>query len=168
MKIQDKVLLITSGLDTQSYILRRTLWDFLNIPGAAVIDPAYLMTTNIVLIDTNKEIILWQNIYRKKITKVENRMMATNFGPAYEQLNKIKIYSQLLSEIVGTEISNVIDPKPIEESNKKNVKSKIIKSGDDFEKQTIEKSLEKMEPFKPLKPPVRSRKIQDFDTVNEL
>ena len=165
----DKVLLITSGLDTQSYILRRTFWDFLNIPGAAVIDPAYMMTTNMVLVDVNKEVILWQNLYRKKITKVENRMMATNFGPAYEQLNKIKIYSTLLAEIVGIEVSNVIDPKPIEELQKgKKVKSKIMENGMDIEKRAIEKPIDEMEPFKPIKPPLRNRVLDNFDTVNQL
>src|SRR5574344_705975 len=36
----DYICLITTNIDIQNYVLRRTFWDFLNIPGAAVIDPA--------------------------------------------------------------------------------------------------------------------------------
>ena len=45
-------LLITSSIDSENYILRRTFWDFLNIAGATVIDPAYKISTYAVLVDT--------------------------------------------------------------------------------------------------------------------
>ena len=47
------VLLITSHIDAENYILRRTPWDVLNIPGASVIDPAYKISTYAVLINTD-------------------------------------------------------------------------------------------------------------------
>ena len=43
-------LLITSAVDSENYILRRTFWDFLNIPGATVVDPAYKISTYILII----------------------------------------------------------------------------------------------------------------------
>ena len=48
------VLLLTSAIDSENYILRRTLWDFLNIPGATVVDPAYKICTYAALVDTQK------------------------------------------------------------------------------------------------------------------
>src|SRR5574344_1792946 len=89
----DRVLIISSQTDVQNYFLRRTLWDFINIPGAAVIDPAYKMSTYAALIDVDKEQVLWQNTYYKNIASVENRMIATGFAPATQQLEKIKSYS---------------------------------------------------------------------------
>lgn len=89
----NKVLIISSQTDIQNYFLRRTLWDFLNIPGKTVIDPAYKMATYVALIDVDKEFVMWQHTYYKNISAMECRMIAQNFAPATEQLEKIKFYS---------------------------------------------------------------------------
>ena len=69
---QQYVLLITSTLDSENYVLRRTLWDFLNIAGATVIDPAYKISTYAVLVDTKTNAVLWSNTFYKTISVVES------------------------------------------------------------------------------------------------
>ena len=64
------VLLLTSAIDSENYILRRTLWDFLNIPGATVVDPAYKICTYAALVDTQKNNVLWSNTFYKTISVV--------------------------------------------------------------------------------------------------
>lgn len=110
----NKVLIITSQTDVQNYFLRRTLWDFLNIPGATVIDPAYKLSTYAALIDVDKEQVLWQNTYYKTISSRECRIIAQNFAPATEQLEKIKFYSSyLLSPDIASMVETSILPPPI-------------------------------------------------------
>lgn len=110
----NKVLIITSQTDVQNYILQRTLWDFLNIPGATVIDPAYKLSTYASLIDVEKEQVLWQGTYYKKIGSIENRMIAQNFAPATEQLEKVKFYSTyILCPEIARQIEAKILPAPI-------------------------------------------------------
>lgn len=110
----NKILVITSQTDVQNYFLRRTLWDFLNIPGATVIDPAYKLSTYAALIDVDKEQVLWQNTYYKKISSWESRMIAQNFAPATEQLEKVKFYSTyLLSPHIAKMVETSILPPPI-------------------------------------------------------
>lgn len=108
----NKVLVITSQTDTQNYFLRRTLGDFLNIPGASVICPAYKLSTFVSLIDVDKEQVLWQETYYKTISSMENRMIAGSFAPATEQLEKIKFYSSYLlsPNIAKTVESNILPP----------------------------------------------------------
>lgn len=107
----DKILIISSQTDVQNYFLRRTLWDFLNIPGAAVINPGYKLSTYVALIDVKKELVLWQNTYYKTIGSMENRIVAQNFAPATEQLEKIKFYSSyLFSPIVAKTVEAKILP----------------------------------------------------------
>lgn len=107
----NKLLVITSQTDVQNYILRRTLWDFLNIPGATVIDPAYKLSTYAALIDVDKEQVLWQNTYYKKISTLESRMIAQSFAPATEQLEKIKFYSMyFLSPTIASTVQAKIAP----------------------------------------------------------
>lgn len=88
-----QVLLITCNMDAQNYITRRTLWDFLDIPGATVLDPAFRLSTHINLIDSNNQIVLWQNTYQKLISSRENRIIPQSFGNSGEQLEKVKKYT---------------------------------------------------------------------------
>ena len=90
------VLLLTSAVDSENYILRRTVWDFLNIPGASVIDPAYKISTYAVLVDTNTNHVLWSNTFYKTISVVESRILTKGPSPQTEQLQKIRDYSRML------------------------------------------------------------------------
>jgi len=89
----DLILLVTANLDTQNYFLRRTLWDLLNIPGATVVDPALRVSTQVYLINPSNNTILWQENYQKLISSRENRIIAANYSPQTEQIERIKIYS---------------------------------------------------------------------------
>lgn len=89
----NNVLLITTNLDAQNYFMRRTFWDFINMPGATTIDPAYRLSTQVTLIDANNQIILWQQNYQKLISSRENRIIPEAFSPNAEQLEKVKKYS---------------------------------------------------------------------------
>lgn len=110
----NKVLIITSQTDIQNYMLRRTIWDFLNIPGATVIDPAYKLSTYAALVDVDKEQVLWQNTYYKSINTMEGRIIAQNFAPATEQLEKVRLYStSFLSPTVAGIVQSKILPPPI-------------------------------------------------------
>lgn len=104
----DMVLLISSQTDVQNYFLRRTIWDFLNIPGTTVVDPAYKLSTFITLVDVQKEEIIWQETYYKKIGSMESRIIAQNFAPATEQLQKIKTYSAVL---LAPTVANIVNLK---------------------------------------------------------
>lgn len=104
----NKVLVITSQTDVQNFFLRRTVWDFLNVPGTTVIDPAYKLSTYAALIDVDKEQVLWQNTYYRTISSMENRMVAQNFAPATEQLKKIKSYS---SYVFSPQVAMIVQSK---------------------------------------------------------
>ena len=105
-------LLITSYLDSENYILRRTFWDFLNIPGATVVDPAYKVCTYAALVDTQNNAVLWSNTFYKTISVVENRIIPRGPSPQTEQLQKIRDYSRMLCpEIAQNVQQNVLPPE---------------------------------------------------------
>ena len=114
------VLLITSYLDHENYVLRRTLWDFLNVPGATVIDPAYKISTYAVLIDTEKNKKLWSDTYYKTISTCENRIITRGASPQTEQLQKIKDYSKYISPQIAQNVQLNVLPSDVlaEESSK--------------------------------------------------
>lgn len=107
------VLLLTSSIDAENYILRRTVWDFLNIPGATVVDPAYKISTYGVLIDVKNNRKLWSDTYYKTISVCENRIISRGFSPQTEQLSKIKDYSRYICPQIARQIQMNILPEDI-------------------------------------------------------
>lgn len=90
----DLALMVTSNIDVQNYFLRRTIWDALNIPGATVVDPAYRVSTQVYLIDIRNKRIMWQHTYQKLISSRESRMVAVDYSPQTEQMERVKTYSE--------------------------------------------------------------------------
>lgn len=119
-KISDKtdakyILLITSYIDYENYILRRTVWDFLNIPGASVVDPAYKISTYAVLVDTKNNANLWSDTFYKTISVCENRIITRGPSPQTEQLQKIKDYSKLICPQIARNVQRNILPADLYE-----------------------------------------------------
>ena len=106
-------LLMTSYIDAENYILRRTPWDVLNIPGASVIDPAYKISTYAVLVDTEKNVKLWADTYYKTISVCESRIITRGASPQTEQLQKIKDYSRYLSPQIAQNVQEKVLPPDV-------------------------------------------------------
>jgi hypothetical protein len=105
------VLLMTSHVDAENYILRRTPWDILNIPGASVIDPAYKISTCAVLVDTENNSKLWSDTFYKTISVCENRIITRGASPQTEQLQKIKDYSKYISPQIAQKVQYAVLPE---------------------------------------------------------
>lgn len=113
------VLMMTSTLDSENYILRRTVWDFLNVPGATVIDPAYKICTYAALVDVQKNNVLWSNTFYKTISTVESRILTRGPSPQTEQLQKIRDYSRMLCPEIAQNVQLKVLPADVfaKESN---------------------------------------------------
>lgn len=107
------ILLMTSYVDAENYILRRTPWDFLNIPGASVVDPAYKVSTYAVLVDTNNSQKLWSDTYYKTISVCENRIITRGASPQTEQLSKIKDYSKYVCPQIAENVQKKVLPETV-------------------------------------------------------
>ncbi len=108
-------LLVTSAVDAENYVLRRTVWDFLNIPGASVVDPAYKISTYAVLVDTEKNSKIWSDTFYKTISVCENRIITRGPSPQTEQLQKIKDYSRYVCPQIARNVQRNILPADIYE-----------------------------------------------------
>ena len=117
---QQYVLLLTSTIDSENYVLRRTMWDFLNIAGATVIDPAYKINTYAVLVDTKNNAVLWSNTFYKTISVVESRILTRGASPQTEQLQKIRDYSRMVCPEIAqnVQVSVLTDAEYDKESYK--------------------------------------------------
>lgn len=107
------VLLMTSYVDAENYILRRTPWDVLNIPGASVVDPAYKISTYAALVDTEANSKIWADTFYKTISVCENRIITRGPSPQVEQLSKIKDYSRYISPQIARNVQRNILPADV-------------------------------------------------------
>lgn len=107
------VLLMTSYIDAENYILRRTPWDFLNVAGASVVDPAYKVSTYAVLVDTANNQKLWADTYYKTISVCENRIITRGSGVQTEQLSKIKDYSRYVCPQIAQNVQLNVLPETV-------------------------------------------------------
>lgn len=119
------VLMLTSTIDAENYILRRTFWDFLNVPGATVVDPAYKISTYAVLIDTYKNVKLWSDTYYKTISVCEHRIITRGPSPQTQQLEKIKDYSRQICPEIAQEVQAKILPYDVYQNESVKIKSDV-------------------------------------------
>lgn len=106
-------LLLTSAIDSENYILRRTVWDFFNVPGATVIDPAYKVNTYAALVDTKNNLVLWSNTFYKTISAVESRILTRGPSPQTEQLQKLRDYSRMLCPEIAQNVQLKVLPSDV-------------------------------------------------------
>ena len=102
------VLLLTSSIDANNYVMRRTWWTFFEIPGSSALDPALKINIYSVLIDTEQNIIVWSKTYQKTISTVENRIVPVGYTPQTEQLQHFKDYSVYLAPRVAQSLQDTL------------------------------------------------------------
>lgn len=110
----DAILLITSSVDVQNYIMKGTIWNLLNVPGADVVNPVHQIITNVMLVDVNSETIVWQHLYRKNLKARDNGMISVSFPPNNAHLKAVQDYSKAISH----QISNAVEEKMCAHSSK--------------------------------------------------
>ena len=115
------ILLLTTTVDAENYIMRRTVWDFLNIAGASVIDPAYKLNTYAVLVDTKNNTVLWSQTFYKTISACENRIITRGPSPQTVQLEKIRDYSRMICPEIAQNVQINVLPPDVYNSESKQV-----------------------------------------------
>lgn len=162
----NKVLIITSQTDTQNYILRRTFWDWINLPGGTVIDPVYKLATYAALIDVDKEEVLWQSTFYKNIGSMESRIIAGSFAPATEQLQKIRFYSEYcLSPQIAKIVQSKVAPEIIPAKPGNNV---VNVSDVKKEKETLPPDMQNIELKPKYLPPARAETNSWGEMINDI
>ncbi len=157
----DNILLVTSNIDPQSYILKGTIWNALNVSGVDVVNPVHQIVTNVALIDVKNETIIWQNLYRKNLKARDFSIIASSFAPNNQQLKAVSDYSKTLSHQVANSVEEHLCPYLYYDSlgNRYNRKSNsIIGKTKYYTKSTYNQYLGIDVPGAPLKDRYEKRK----------
>lgn len=96
------VLLINSYAINDKTVLRRNLWDILEIGSAFKLTYPFELKTNAVLTDCVNNIVMWSGKYTKDVSDTFGYYSASNQTQAMSQLEKIMLYS---SETISKNIS---------------------------------------------------------------
>ena len=127
----DYIMMVTSGLDVQSQFLKENWWSKWGISSSEPIRPTYKLTTLVTLIDAKTYSVVWQDIFARDIKSENLDLGIVQFSPSYSQLEKIKKYSQTMSEYVVNIVDKEVNPwlVPPEGPKAVQMKSKFINEG---------------------------------------
>ena len=127
----DYILMITSGLDTQTEFFKETWWSKWGISSSEPIRPNFKLATLVTLIDKKTYSIVWQDLYQREIRAKDMDLSLIQFSPSYSQLAKIKKYSKNMSEYVVNIVDKQVNPwiVPPEEPKAIEMKSRFINEG---------------------------------------
>jgi len=86
------VILISAYTLNNESAPKRDLWETLELTSAFNIAHPFILKTNVVLIDTVNNTVMWSKKYTKNISDNNEYFTAKNLSQAVSQLEKIKIY----------------------------------------------------------------------------
>lgn len=114
------VLVVSSSVVTNKNSLKRNIWEVLNVSTAFEISYPYRLETSVVLLDNVNDLVMWSNNFSTKIGTNDNYFMASNYAQAYDELEKIKLYSKtVIAPSASQNIMLRFFPKAIRPIDKK-------------------------------------------------
>ena len=125
------VLLVSSVVVTNKNLIKRSIWEVLEISSAFDIEQSYTLESGAVLLDNVNDIVMWNGSYKRILGK-NSGFIARNASQANSKLDALRMY---FSDMVAQDITqNVIlrfFPKTITplERKQKTDKKEIYKDG---------------------------------------
>lgn len=125
------VLLVSSVVVTNKNLIKRSIWEVLEISSAFDIEQSYTLESGAVLLDNVNDIVMWSGSYKRILGK-NSGFIARNASQANSKLDALRMY---FSDMVAQDITqNVIlrfFPKTITplERKQKTDKKEIYKDG---------------------------------------
>ncbi len=104
------LVVVTSGIDTQRDFLKPTLWNSLSVPGFDTVNPTQKVSVYAVLVDTNRESVLWEDIFAKNIRNNKMKNLDTTIAGNYEGMMRIKQYSKYISPEISSAVIAKVAP----------------------------------------------------------
>ncbi|MFI3300092.1 MAG: hypothetical protein R3Y28_01605 [Candidatus Gastranaerophilales bacterium] len=122
----DKVLLITSYIANSKGENRRNIWEVLEVSSAVKIPQKYVLSTKAILIDTTKNLIVFNEKHEETLSDIENIFYADELINGEKYLDNLEKYSKcLLSKNISQNINLLLFPKRIQPITKKEIKNSM-------------------------------------------
>lgn len=109
----NKLVIVTSGIDMQRDFLKPTLWNSLNVPGFDTVNPTQRISVYAILVDCNRERVLWEEIYAKNIRNNKMKNLDTTVSQNYEGMMRIKQYSKFVSPEISNAVLATVAPNSV-------------------------------------------------------
>lgn len=102
----NSVLLVSNSVVTEDSLMKRTVWEILELSSNLNISYPYTMHTDAVLLDTVNDLVMWRGGYIKKLNATDGSFTAEKASESYAKYGYMQAYSH---DILGKTIAqNVI------------------------------------------------------------
>ena len=111
----NSLLIISNNVPVNGAYVTRNVWEMLVLSTDFDISYPYEMETNVTLTDTVNDLVMWHDVYKKKISDSNDNFKAPNASDAYAKLEFFRMYSKdILSKIISQNIYLRFFPKTVE------------------------------------------------------
>ena len=111
----NSVLIISNDVPINGAYINRNVWEMLVLSTNFDISYPYEMETDVTLTDTVNDLVMWHDVYKKKIGDNNDNFKAPNASDAYAKLEYFKMYSKdILSKMIAQNIYLRFFPKTVE------------------------------------------------------
>ena len=111
----NSLLIISNNVPVNGAYVTRNVWEMLVLSTDFDISYPYEMETNVTLTDTVNDLVMWHDVYKKKISDSNDNFKAPNASDAYAKLEFFRMYSKdILSKIISQNIYLLFFPKTVE------------------------------------------------------
>lgn len=110
----NSVLLIYNFVTPKKENTKRDIYEVLDVNSSFDVQASNELKTEAVLINTNNDLVLWSATYRNILSDKLNHFKADTIPQAFEQLEKIKLYSKdILSKNIAQNVTLRFYPKVV-------------------------------------------------------
>lgn len=120
----NSLLIISNNVPVNGEYVTRNIWEMLVLSTDFDISYPYETVTNVTLTDTVNDLVMWHDVYKKKISDGNDNFKAPNSSDAYAKLEFFRMYSKdILSKIISQNIylrffPKMVEPQPMVEDMK--------------------------------------------------
>jgi hypothetical protein len=105
----DKLVIVTQSVEFERDFLKTTGWVTLGLPGD-VINPTQRVNIYAVLVDTKREVVLWEEIFAKNIRNNKFKNLDSATSPNWEGMMRLKQYSKYTSPEIAKGVTRALAP----------------------------------------------------------
>lgn len=108
------VLIVSNSVNVENALIKRNVWEMLELSTNMDISYPYFMETDAVLLDTVNDLVMWSGNYSKKISDSSGNFSAPKSSQSYSKLGFIEFYSKdIVSKTIAENVVLRFFPKTI-------------------------------------------------------
>lgn len=107
------LVVVVQSVEMERDFLKNTAWNVLNIAGFDTVNPTHRVNIYAVLVDTQNESVLWEEMYAKNIRNNKFKNLDAELAGNWEGMMRLKQYSKYVSPEIAVNVGLALAPEGV-------------------------------------------------------